>query len=604
MHASIARFSRTLPIALAFAAGCAPTPDDDTAVDALTDPSLTTIRVEATLTHTRCTDTENGTCGTSVTLFRPRSESSSVVFAGGDLRKIVPGARVRVGPFHLVKSERNRDDPAGTTVTYTVRLMARSPALYEPAAGGGSRFVGAQTTAREVGRATVTLRGTATQDVYVSAVLPGVFTSLYATATVGTASGSWPSGCGALPATSPSTPDALSALDNGCIQTVVTPTGVLQPAWLPVAIVYEPPGNCSWTNLTRENIAGSVQAVTQDTDTQTTVLRDQGFFWDRQHTNTWTRDIASDRRALEARVGTAITVGTRLAGSPQSPGNPQCSVVGATVPARPDAGPGRGDLYVLLRNPQLLAWSTGGASNVTMRPGSRFDLRVVSALQMATGVGLGPDEVFTDGDRRALLALDPFVDPVDPFVRDAVGRVTDVRVRTSPSLASDRFVPIGVSLGTSAGYAIDYNQTQQMTLTNGQSLASATRQAVEQSSQPDPAASLALSGVQYAATGLATAVGSLVPVPGFGALAGQVVGSIFPLYTNSTTVTTVTTLTSTTLHEQLAANSVAQQFHLQDTRVGVTVSLSYDRLFGTFVFLSPSSPFVLIPRQPGVITFP
>lgn len=603
MARTLAHRTLSLTLSLALAGGCAPTEDDgaDTRVDALSDATLTTIRVEATLSHASCTDTDNGSCGT---LFRPFSQSSSVVFAGGDMRRVLPGARVRLGPFHLVKTERNYDNPAGTPATFTIRVMARSPALYDTAPDGSARFLGAQASLREIGRSQVVLVGRATTDAYVTVTLPSVFTALSVTASVGTASASWPSGCGSLPATSTSAVSLLEAYDQSCIQAVVTPTGVLQPAWLPVAILYEPPGNCSWTNLTQRNIAGSVHGITQESDVQTTTIHDEGMFWDRQHTQRWTRAVSTDHRALEARVGTAITAGTRLAASPNSSGNPLCSVPGANVPARPDGGPGRGDVYVMLHNPQLLAWSTGGASNVTMRPGTSYDLRTVTALQIATGAGLASDERFTDDDRRALLSLDPFVDAADPLVRDGAGRVTDVRVRSATTLAGDRFVPLGVTLGPAAGLSLDYLENHELTLTSGQSLSQATRSAVSSATGPDPVATVALSGVQLAATNLASAAASLVPLPGFAALAGQVVGSVFPLYTNSTQVTTVTTLTSTTLNQQLSGTDVAQQFHLQDTRAGLSVSLYYDRLFGTYVFLPPPPPFQILPRPIGVITLP
>ena len=589
-------------------AGCAPIEDgtDETA-ESLASSSTTSLRIEGTLTLNRCYDSENGSCGTGG--FRPRSESATVTFASGnETRKVVPGARVRVGPFHLRNSTRDlAGDGLATPARYVVRLMARSPALYEPVTGGGSRFVGADAGFREIARRDVTITlPTGQQDVYLDAVLPSVFTALRVDAEiVGYPTRSYPSGCGSLSATSASAPATLAALDDACVQAVVTPTGVLRPSYLPVSIMYEPPGNCSWSNLTNQNIAGSLHAVTQETDTQTTVLRDVGPFWDRQHTEQWSRNTDATRRALELRVGLSTSVGTRLGLPLASPGDPRCNQPGTVIPARVDAGPGRGDVFVLLKNPDLLAWSTGGASNVTMRPGGGSNLVVVNAYQIATGAGLPPGVTFSDADRRALLALDPFIHATDALVRDALGRVTDVRLATAPTLVTPRYVFLDHVQSVGAGLSIEHTLTQQMQLSTGQTLSLATRDRAS-STTGDAATALVMSGVEKAAGGLVSAVGSLVPVPGFGALAGSVIDNIFPLYVDTTTRNVVTTLTATSLHERLDASTVAQQFHIQDSTQGVSVELYYDRLFGTYVFrrMTAGTGFMIIPRPTPIVINP
>lgn len=598
-------------VALA-AAHCAPSAEElGSVTEGLTAVSTATdLRVEATLTLSRCSDPESGTCGTGG--FRPRSETASVRFASGnEMRKVVPGARVRVGPFHIRQTDRDLGALFGPA-RYVIRLLGRSPAVYEPVAGGGARFVGADTALREIARQEVTVSRTSQQDVYLTATLPGVFTALQVDAEiVGSARGSFPSSCASLSASSTSAPATLAALDDQCIQTVVAPTGILQPRYLPVSILYEPPGNCSWSNLTQQSIAGSVHGVTQESDTQTTVVRDVGPFWDRDHTEQWTRNVSATTRAIETRVSQGQSVGTRLGLPLSAPGDSRCNNVGVTVPTRPDGGPGRGDLYVLLRDPQLLAWTTGLASNVTLRPGTGSSMVMVTAHQIATGVGLPPGVTFTEADRRALLSLDPFINSTDPYIRDASGRVTDVRVLPSPSLASSRYVFLQHVRAVGAGLSIEHTLSQQMQLTSGQSLSAATRQQVS-AATGDAATSIVMTGVEKAATGLATAVGSLVPVPGFGALAGAVVDSIFPLYTNTTTRNVVTTLTGTSLHERLDGASVSQQFHLQDTNEGISVEMYYDRLFGTYAFRRMASGTGLVvtylPRTivipPPVITLP
>jgi hypothetical protein len=567
--------------------------------------------VEATLTLSRCSDPESGSCGTGG--FRPRSTTASVRFAAGnELRKVVPGARVRIGPFHIRQTDRDLGGPLFAPARYVIRLLGRSPAVYEPVAGGGARFVGADTTLREIARQEVSVARSSQQDVYLTATLPGVFTALQVDAEiVGNARAAFPSGCASLTASSASAPATLAALDDSCIQAVVAPTGILQPRYLPVSILYEPPGNCSWSNLTQQSVAGSVHGVTQESDTQTTTVRDVGPFWDRDHTEQWNRNVSATSRALETRVAQGQSVGTRLGLPLSSPGDSRCNNVGVVIPPRPDGGPGRGDVFVLLKDPQLLAWTTGTASNVTMRPGTGSNLVLVTAHQIATGVGLPPGVTFTEGDRRALLSLDPFVNATDPYVRDAVGRVTDVRVVPSPALNTSRYVFLQHVRALGAGLSIEHTLSQQMQLTSGQTLSAATRQQASTASG-DGATSLLLSGVDKAATGLATAVGSLVPVPGFGALAGAVVDNLLPLYTNTTTRSVVTTLTATSLHERLDASTVSQQFHLQDTAEGISVEMYYDRVFGTYVFRRMASgtglPVTYVPRTvvipPPVIRLP
>ena len=603
-----------VPSLLALAAAhCAPAADElDVNAEALTGVTTATdLRVEATLTLSRCSDPESGSCGTGG--FRPRSTTASVRFAAGnELRKVLPGGRVRVGPFHIRQTDRDLGGPLFGPARYVIRLLGRSPAVYEPVTGGGARFVGADTTLREIARQEVSVSRTSQQDVYLTASLPGVFTALQVDAEiVGNARAAFPSGCGSLSAASASAPATLSALDDQCIQAVVAPTGILQPRYLPVSILYEPPGNCSWSNLTQQSIAGSVHGVTQESDTQTTTLRDVGPFWDVQHTEQWNRNVSATTRALETRVAQGESFGTRLGVPISAPGDSRCNNPGVVIPPRPDGGPGRGDVFVLLKDPQLLAWTTGSASNVAMRPGTGSNLVRVTAHQIATGVGLPPGVSFTEGDRRALLSLDPFIHATDPYVRDVAGRVTDVRVAPSPALGSSRYVFLQHVRALGAGLSIEHTLSQQMQLTSGQTLSAATRQQVSAASG-DGAASILLSGVEKAATGLATAVGSLVPVPGFGALAGAVVDGVFPLYTNTTTRSVVTTLTATSLHERLDASSVAQQFHLQDTVEGISVEMYYDRLFGTYVFrrmgAGTGAPVLYVPRPvvipPPVIRLP
>jgi len=57
------------------------------------------------------------------------------------------------------------------------------------------------------------------------------------------------------------------------------------------------------------------------------------------------------------------------------------------------------------------------------------------------------------------------------------------------------------------------------------------------------------------------------------------------LFTDKSTTTTTTTYSNTRFIERTADSAVIQQFFIQDTNQGMNVSIFYDRLFGTYVFV-------------------
>src|SRR4029453_7147900 len=56
------------------------------------------------------------------------------------------------------------------------------------------------------------------------------------------------------------------------------------------------------------------------------------------------------------------------------------------------------------------------------------------------------------------------------------------------------------------------------------------------------------------------------------------------LFKDQTQTTTVTSLGQTRFLEQVSDSAVTQQFYLQDTTLGLSLALYYDKLFGTYIF--------------------
>src|SRR5262249_9213055 len=147
-------------------------------------------------------------------------------------------------------------------------------------------------------------------------------------ATVGDTSRSFPGPCGDLP------PSAANpaALDAGCLQAAINPLAVLNMRWVPLTILYEPPGNCSWSNLGQEHTAGTKVAAIASSSTSTHTISDTGFFWDVEHSDYTTDQTSGSSRSTEVRVTRGDAVGTRFGLPRSNPGNPKCNVPGSTVP--------------------------------------------------------------------------------------------------------------------------------------------------------------------------------------------------------------------------------------------------------------------------------
>jgi hypothetical protein len=535
----------------------------------------------ATLAYHACRDgSGQRLCG----LNKPADTTRTVGFGTVESRKVVPNAKVRFGPFHLKKTSLIIPSGDSPTATFTVSVWARSPAVY----GANGAFLGAQINLVKIAEETRQITDNyKEEDIYVTAKLPSVFTAIQLRASVddnslspGTAS--YPAACGNLPTTA----GDPAALDAPCLQAAINPMMVVSPHWLPLSILYEPPGNCSWANLTQEHTAGAAITVQQTTSNSSNTVSDSGFYWDQQHADYTSEKLSATSRRTQVTVKRTGSVGTRLGLPLSNPGNPECNVPHASVPPRPDAGPGRGDLFVLLQNPSLLYWDTANMTNTAFSPWSPPDtdesMVLVTAQQIATGTGLPPGVSFTAEERDALLALDPFV--------------------ASPTAIppASRFIPLDVTVKLGAGVPYEQTQSRALVLDGGQTLTELT-QSKSSSSTSDPVVDLTMKGLAWgssaaASAGASAALGALGG--GFADMASKVGTLSLPeLYKDKSTTTVVTSYGRSTLIEKTDGQAVTQQFYVQETGQGMTFALYYDSLFGTYAFGPPPG----VPT-PGMIT--
>jgi hypothetical protein len=530
---------------------------------------------EATLSYLACRDATERRCGNN----KSNSTSRTVGWVSVESRKVVPNAKVRFGPFHLKKSVIVFGPGSGPSAKFTVSVWARSPAVY----GAGGTFLGAQRDLVKIAEETrVITEQNKEEDLYITAKLPSVFTALQLQATVddndslSPGFGKYPAACGNLPA-STRNPEAL---DAPCLQAAINPMAVVSPQWVPLSILYEPPGNCSWANLTQEHTAGASISVVQTNSTSSNTVSDAGFFWDDEHTDYTSEKVSATSRRTQVTVRRSGSVGTRLGLPLSNPGNPNCNVPSADVPARLDGGPGRGDLFVLLKNPSLLYWDTANMTNTAFSPWSVPDaaesMVLVTAHQIATGEGLPPGVSFTDEERVALLALDPFV--------ASPGGVPP----------ASRFIPLDINIELGRGLPFEHTQSQAYVTEGGQTLTERT-QSKSSTTSSDPVVDLTMKGLAYgssaaASAGAAKALAALNG--GFADMAGKMGSFSLPeLYKDKSTTTVVTSYGKSTLLQQTNGQAVTQQFFIQDTGQGMKVSLYYDSLFGTYAFgPEPSSP--------------
>ena len=547
---------------------------------------------------------------------RGKASSSKISFSGAALVGLVPTIRVSFGPIRL-RFVRATGDPE--VAIFRVRILGRPPSL-----------LGTASDLKLLGVAGKALGGAKAGAVFEDSIsltvdLPGVFTAIQLVGEVEIRLGSTRLWSQAIQF--PSARCGEVGRDSECLQAAVNPTGVIAPNVFPIAILYEPPGNCSWAKFTQTSTVGVATTIeqsertTEGRVTTTRALPVLPFEFgglgvnEETHTSEEKETLESDRSSV--RYTQSGTVGTRFA-----PGNPRCAT-GEHVPdTRETNGPGKGDIFVLVTNPQFVFWETNVHANfrqptVHMDGFRESEERFVTARDLARNEINGrplPFEI-SDAGRLALLSLDPFFDvrdfrppnpflpnpgmrrfftPIDPDNVPGVDLPFRGKFAAAPQrLDPFRFVPLPVPKKCldSPGLlfeqvveknAIVYNTT---TLKNAYS----STGTVEERDRIEKAAKLVLqagaAAILIKTQGLKQTFGSFKAIDEYFSTVGRV-GELFDKFgfKNAVETTTTVTFTRSKLLEKSTEQGVTQEFHIRDTNRPLCIRPYYDTFFGSLAF--------------------
>lgn len=534
-------------------------------------------RTPATIIDSACIDSQHSTCPPA----KPLSHNIQIQWDEQNIqtRMVVPSAIVRLGPFYISKEVERRSGSANVSSTFHISVWARSPALYD-----SGQFVGATRALAKIGETTEVLSGGdhEAKTVFVTVTLPGVFDAVQLRVEAWGVSGTgrFPPGCSDLPS------DAQNpqALDQPCLQVAVNPLAVLVPKVAPVGIIYEPPGNCSWANLTHTHAAGSDMTVEDSSSTTTHTITDVSVLGHSvDHSDFSEEKVTSKQRESKVVLSRGESFGTALGLPLESPGNADCNNPNVAVPPRQNNGPGKGDVFVFLYEPSLLYWNTSDMSNFLFTdasaPGHPRHMFTVTAAQIASGQGLPPGISFTDQEKAAILALDPFTDP-----------------NWTPANLPERFVFLNELWSLSQGLAVQQNESQAI-VTAGKIRQAVTDAKAQSQDNLDIATEFVIAAFSYgggaaAKAGAAAAVGWIATQwpqamqASFGDIQKSIQNQgLLQLFNYTNQTTTTTTYTRSQEIDTSNENDITQNFFVKDTNQGINVALFYDALFGTFTFL-------------------
>ena len=375
------------------------------------------------------------------------------------------------------------------------------------------------------------------------------------------------------------------------MQAGVNPLAVVNPHITPLAIIYEPPGNCSYAKLTQTDVVGSTLSALQSSSTATNTLVDPGAInaalGDQQPQNFTSQQTSTTSRIDRLTLSQSQTFGTALsAGLPNN-----CLQPGASVPARANSGPGNGDLFLLLMNQPIIYWDQAGLSNFLFGPSQGSQLLAVPAWELKTPEGLQQLQTqnnitITQDEAQAILKLDPLVTSPSRTVLQGLGPFF------YPQLPK-RFIPINQpSISLPAGIPANFSVTRD-------EVVSADSQSCSLTSSVSNTDSVGLTDkleVLGAETLLSFEVGEIL---GGGKVADAIGGGIkgiSPGQLFGETKTSVTVgLNSCKGLGNSTDNSVTQDAFLKDTNNGINVAPYYDAFFGT-------TAYVPLPIGMGVLT--
>jgi hypothetical protein len=323
---------------------------------------------------------------------------SSMSFTTVSPKFAAPGARVRV-PFHAhyVTDVVCPPDPGGNNATTRFRAIAlRHPVLPAGAPPAeavqiGEGHVDLHPTLDPAVEGCVSRGDAITQDVdfVMEMNLPGVNNAVEIVAQV-----DWGPQFTDPPNPPPPPPNtplnltrhfpsdtcATPGLDSSCLLAGVMPTGVFIPSTVPMTVLYEPPGNCSWAVIKDNHNVGMQMTLTQGQNDTTQTIVDVKLAGQALEpgSNTVEQKIDRTSRSSIFSFGLGFAVGTDNALQPSNPGNVDCLSPAPLLPnGEPDpatdphpvpsragiSGPGLGDYVFFVVRPRYFYWNTENLSN-------------------------------------------------------------------------------------------------------------------------------------------------------------------------------------------------------------------------------------------------
>ena len=507
--------------------------------------------------------------------FKPAKNESTIWWDVDETPRAITSttSTLRFGPFRLIR--KGRGGIANGSDTYRITIAARSAAMYAADDMGNTRFVGANPNHLVIGEGEFTLTGTEERMVYVTAELPSVVSAIRITAEVDDEFSQFPAACGNLPALS-SNPEAL---DSNCLQAGINPLAVITPRFTPIGIIYEPPGNCSWSRLAQSHAVGVTASFAAENSRSERFVSDSGFAWDREHIDSTRVTTNAKDSSLDMTVAWTSAFATRYGGPWDSPGREGCNNEENPPPPRQAGGPGHGEVFLLFYNAPTIYWDTGKVRGSTLSPAANPaaspGLLMLSANQIRNDVGLPNGLTFSAEEKQAILALSPF----------AVSDDGSVTYRHDPK----RFVEIGHPRLLGQGIPYEHVFDRRYQVGTGESLTEAAKRELGSKTESDPVVKYTMkalqAGMQKGLEKGAEALGGVNPL--LGELAKGIAEEVeVPLlYQDQSTTTVNVTLRSSNRIMRTADDHVTQQFFIQDTNKGMSVALLYDVLFGSFLFL-------------------
>jgi hypothetical protein len=516
---------------------------------------------------------------------------------GGDKTALLASANVNFGPYSISLSNTGFSPINFGAITETFTITVRGSAPGQVASSSPLTLV-------TLGQASQTLTAglgkTVLGSITVPVVMPSVFMDIEVVAQFSPApygrpdSSQFPTTiiypsiptdpnarCGRV------TPGLLTDTDN-CMRGAINPTGLLVPDVLPLSIVYEPPGNCSFSNLKFSASVGSAVSVTQTNSTATNTLWNYsalgGILSDSSNTTQTITTPTSSTSAFS--TTTAEAFGTEFGLPDENPGNPWCN---AGMPAGDRSstnGPGLGDQFVFVVQPSILYWDTAGLT--TFRLSTQQAPGAVETLAAAYVDQIDPNhpelrpsfmQRMTASQLQSIRGLDPFAATL-PTAMPLPPPDDPVATSSGAPLSPLRYIPlarrcIGANSASETHQGTTYDSSTQAAIVNGY-------QKIASSSGNMAARNNGL--VVGAFAGLLTVAGG-----GGGQAAFSNFGkatSIWDSYILKDTTTTTVTENISTNRSFLNAqtNSYAQTLFLRDQNREVAVDLYYDTFFGSIAF--------------------